>query len=283
VIPYLFRQGEHEYVYRPLPRQLFRFSTHCRYHSKTDAFKQLSIVSVTPENCPPSETGVASCIRRAVREQHDPASGKVPAFHLITDPSTPNFKLQSSAEDSAFGVKLRDTLHLKRNVEYCQWREHYTEQCEQCRDGRDSSGNPKYKQCNCKRTFHYVKGWHGYRINSLLFDQPGAHHNPQRDPYPSQDFFSQNAKIGSTGIDVALLANEHSSVRGEAHYIDWNPTASHSYNKGSFDWLFFWQDRSKDTHYYPTSDLKGYHNSAATKGSKRPAPTCCAMSRSSSR
>jgi hypothetical protein len=128
----------------------------------------------------------------------------------------------------------------------------------------------RYRDCNCVRTYHYVKGWHGHRINSLLFDQPAAHHNPQRDPYPAADFYSQDAKIGSSDVDVALINNEHSSVRGEAHYIDWNPAASHTHNKGTFDWLFFWKDRSKDTHYYPTSHLKGYHNSAATSGSKSP-------------
>jgi hypothetical protein len=203
-----------------------------------------------------------------VLEQHDPASGKMPAFHLTTDPSIPNFKLQSSTRDEDFGITLRNTLHLRRNVEYCQWSEHYTQHCAKCRDGSDSKGNARYKDCNCVRTYHYTKGWYNHRINSLLFDQPGAHHNPQRDPYPAKDFYSKDAKIGSTGVDVALIDNEHSSVRGDAHYIDWNPTASHRHNKGSFDWLLFWQDRSKDTHYYPTSDLKGYLTSNATDGSK---------------
>ncbi len=132
-------------------------------------------------------------------------------------------------------------------------------------DVTDAAG--RYRDCNCVRTYHYIKGWHTHRINSLLFDQPGAHHNPQRDPYPATDFYSTDAKIGSTAIDPELINNEHSSVRGDAHYIDWNPTASHTYNKGAFDWLLFWQDRSKDTHYYPTSDLKGYWDSPATQGS----------------
>jgi hypothetical protein len=125
------------------------YSPRCRFYSKTGAFSQVSIAYVTPENCPPSETGVASCVRKAVKEQYDPASGKIPAFHLTTDPSIPNFNLQSSAEDKDFGVKLRNTLHLKRNVEYCQWSEHYTQHCEQCRDGSDSNGNPKYERSCC--------------------------------------------------------------------------------------------------------------------------------------
>ncbi len=128
----------------------------------------------------------------------------------------------------------------------------------------------RFRDCNCVRTYHYAKGWHGHRINSLLFDQPAAHHNPQRDPYPATDFYSQDAEIGSSDVDVALINNEHSSVRGAAHYIDWNPVASHTHNEGAFDWMFFWRDRSKDTHYYPTSHLKGYHNSPATTGSKSP-------------
>jgi hypothetical protein len=72
-------------------------------------------------------------VRKAVNEQYDPASGKIPVFHLTTDPIIPNFNLQSSAEDNDFGVKLRNTLHVERNVEYCQWSEHYTEHCERCR------------------------------------------------------------------------------------------------------------------------------------------------------
>ena len=120
------------------------------------------------------------------------------------------------------------------------------------------------------REYYYTIGWHRNLINSRLFDQPAAHHNPQRDPFPAAHFYSKNAKIGSTSVDVSLINNEHSSVRGEAHYIDWNPTASPAYNKGALDWLLFWQNRSNDTHYYPTSDLKGYHNSPATQGSKNP-------------
>ncbi len=128
----------------PLPQHtLCLFFTRCRFHSRTDAFKKLSIVSLTPDNCPPSETGVASCIRRAVTQQYDPASGKIPAFHLTTDPNIPNFKLQSSAIDRDFGVKLRSTLHLRRNAEYCQWSESYTQHCDRCSDGRDSEGKIK--------------------------------------------------------------------------------------------------------------------------------------------
>ena len=123
----------------------------CRFHSRTDAFKQLSIVTITPENCPPSETGVASCIRRAVKEQHDPASGKMPAFHLTTHPNVPNFNLQASAKDHDFGVTLHNALHLRRNVEYCQWRESHTQHCDRCRDGSDSQGHPKYSHLPCSR------------------------------------------------------------------------------------------------------------------------------------
>jgi len=202
---------------------------------------------------------------------YDAASGKVPVFHITTDPLNPAFKLESSASDDAFGIKLRHTLHLRRNTQYCQWQQHSTQRCERCSDGRDSQGNSKYKDCNCVRTYHYVKGWHNHRIPSLAFDQPAAHHNPQRDPYPSADFYAQDARIGSTSIDPALINNEHSSVRGSAHYIDWNPTASHTHNSSPFDWLLFWQDRTKDTHYYPTSDLQGYAQSTATLGSKHAA------------
>jgi hypothetical protein len=272
LIPVFFWQFEHEYCALPCPHwHVVRvvFNPRRRYHSRTDAFKQLSVVSVSPETCPPSNTGVASCIRSAIQQQYDPSSGKVPVFHITTDPAVPNFKLESSAGDAAFGIKLRNTLHLRRNTEYCQWQEHYTQTCARCSDGSDSQGRTKYKDCNCVRTYHYVKGWHSHRTNSLLFNQPAAHHNPQRDPYPSADFFAQDAKVGSTAIDPALVNNEHSSVRGAAHYIDWNPTASHQ--KGSFDWLMFFKDRTKDTHYYHTSDLRGYHESPATLGSKAPA------------
>ena len=79
--------------------------------------------------------------------------------------------------DDAFGVKLDNALKLERFTEYCQWQEFRNEKCDTC--GDEDSGT---YECNCVTEITYVKGWRSHRVNSLIFDQPAAHHNPQRDP-----------------------------------------------------------------------------------------------------
>lgn len=48
-------------------------------------------------------------------------------------------------------------------------------------------GSTKDEVFNCMRVSHfdYIKNWRPFRVNSMFFDQPGAHYNPMRDPFPS--------------------------------------------------------------------------------------------------
>eukprot|EP01062_Namystynia_karyoxenos_P020189 TRINITY_DN17648_c0_g1_i1.p1 TRINITY_DN17648_c0_g1~~TRINITY_DN17648_c0_g1_i1.p1 ORF type:complete len:459 (+),score=139.25 TRINITY_DN17648_c0_g1_i1:107-1483(+) len=99
-------------------------------------------------------------------------------------------------------------LELSRHTEYCQWMETSTTRCERCPDGRDREGKQKYKDCNCVRQYHYHLGWRSHRINSLLFDQPANHHNPQRDPFPSRALLSKDAKLIPSGLDITPILGE---------------------------------------------------------------------------
>ena len=155
--------------------------------------------------------------------------------------------LSGTVKDPDFDVVLDNALLLDRNTEYCQWQESSTETCQTCH--REENGKSVDYSCNCATTYHYVKTWRSQRINSLLFDQvvsilscvqmkylntalarslalacprqPGAHYNPQRDPYPSTTFASTDARIGGVPLRPAVLLNSHSSVRAATHTVDW--------------------------------------------------------------
>lgn len=115
----------------------------------------------------------------------------------------PAARVDATVGDPAFSF-VAPALRLERYAQYCQWSETSTEHCDQCPDGRDSKGKQKYKRCNCVRTYHYHLGWRSHRINSLLFNQPAAHYNPQRDPFPSDTFRSEDAKANGIGISTIL-------------------------------------------------------------------------------
>ncbi|KAL9185792.1 hypothetical protein ACHAXT_003569 [Thalassiosira profunda] len=107
-------------------------------------------------------------------------------------------KIDTLAADPDMGVSLPGALTLRRNTEYCQWQEVQSQRCETCTrtvKAKDGSNKTESYQCNCVKQYDYVKAWRNYRINSLLFDQPGAHHNPQRDPMPSRTFVGEDAKL----------------------------------------------------------------------------------------
>ena len=106
--------------------------------------------------------------------------------------------IDTLASDEEMNVSIPGALVLKRNTEYCQWQEIQSQNCQTCRrtvKARDGSSREESYQCNCVTTYHYVKGWRGYQIDSLLFDQPGKHYNPQRDPMPSAKFVAQDAVL----------------------------------------------------------------------------------------
>ena len=144
------------------------------------------------------------------------AHGAGGPVHIASD------QVAGSVRDPAFGVELDKALQLDRHTEYCQWDEHVTDTCQKCTDDIGESHD-----CNCDRTHSYVKGWRSHRINSLLFDQPAAHHNPQRDPYPSSSMFSSDARIGDVALRVEVLNNKHATLRGpSSRRVNWTPTAA---------------------------------------------------------
>lgn len=110
-------------------------------------------------------------------------------------------KISATTIDPEMGIQIHDSLYLSRNTEYCQWEEIKSESCQTCsrtkhkknpETGNDESYTETY-DCNCVTTFDYIKSWKSYKINSLFFDQPAAHHNPQRDPFPRKEFVSNDA------------------------------------------------------------------------------------------
>jgi Transmembrane protein 43 len=66
-----------------------------------------------------------------------------------------------------------NSFRLRREVEYCQWVEFHTDETRE-----DTDGNK-----HTLRTYYYQKSWRSHPVPSLLFDQPGAHHNPLRAPF----------------------------------------------------------------------------------------------------
>ena len=102
--------------------------------------------------------------------------------------------IQSSTSDPSMNIHIPHSLQLTRNTEYCQWEEIRGESCQTCTRTINENETETY-DCNCIETFDYIKGWKNYRINSLFFDQPAKHHNPQRDPMPRKVFVSNDVRM----------------------------------------------------------------------------------------
>lgn len=116
-------------------------------------------------------------------------------------------EIDTIASDGQVGVSIPGALALRRNTQYCQWSEHQSKQCQKCTrqvTANDGSSKTETYDCNCITQYYYIKTWRDHRINSLMFDQPGAHHNPQRDPMPSATFL---------GDAVVTVPNHHHGHR----------------------------------------------------------------------
>ena len=119
------------------------------------------------------------------------------------------------------------TGSIERKAEYCQWREqrhskrtHIGNEPDYCASSSSSSdecagvrcsgrsisacggpccsvrkGSKKFKE---EVWYTYHKAWRSKRINSLMFDNPAAYHNPTRDPAPTTHFY-----VGGEGIDLS--------------------------------------------------------------------------------
>eukprot|EP00743_Colponemidia_sp_Colp-15_P002657 GILK01002879.1.p1 GENE.GILK01002879.1~~GILK01002879.1.p1 ORF type:complete len:430 (+),score=48.13 GILK01002879.1:74-1363(+) len=97
--------------------------------------------------------------------------------------------------DADFGLHFNNAWQVQRKVEYCQWQETSTEETIGRSNGKD-----------IKRVkYYYVKSWHSHRIPSLLFNQPAAHHNPLRNPFPARDWNVNGGQIGDYYVNEALV------------------------------------------------------------------------------
>jgi len=125
--------------------------------------------------------------------------------------------IKSSTRDRGMNIDVDNSLTLTRQTEYCQWEEIRSETCDTC-SSSSSDGNEMTEtyECNCVTTFNYFKTWREYLINSFLFDQPAAHHNPQRDPLPRSTFLSK---------DIMMEFGEHE------YFLQ--PHQDQSYNKAA--------------------------------------------------
>ena len=157
-----------------------------------------------------------------VVEVDDP--GQVPWHGKKIVHTTGMVNREAEVRDDAFHVRVGPALVMNRRTEYCQWMEHQREECETCSEttqNSDGSESERTYKCNCVIRYDYTKGWTNFRINSLLFNQPAAHYNPQRDPFPSQKIVSQNAQVNGFSLDPALIDN----LKAQTFSIDWNEEA----------------------------------------------------------
>ncbi|KAJ3195258.1 hypothetical protein HK101_000720 [Irineochytrium annulatum] len=108
----------------------------------------------------------------------------------------------SPISDLDFNLDFPGALRVRRSTEYCQWSEHHTDETHTWTD----SDGEEHRETT--RRYYYTKGWSPYTINSLFFDQPAAHHNPLRDPFPSMSHTAEAARVGDflVGSDVLTSA-----------------------------------------------------------------------------
>lgn len=137
--------------------------------------------------------------------------------------------ISSSIVEPDFNFVVQNALMLNKQTEYCQWSEFAYENCDTCnREVRQEDGSSKSEsyRCNCIRNYNYVKSWRSTRVNSLFFDQPAAHHNPQRDPYPSSADYSSNVVITGGGGRVHIEREVVERIKGSASMLVWDRSAA---------------------------------------------------------
>jgi len=83
----------------------------------------------------------------------------------------------------------------------------------------------------CTRTcsYSYVKDWRNYQINSMVFDQPAMHHNPQRDPYPKRTTSAERARVGAFELSHDVIETLQSGFRSLSWTYDGRPKPESDY------------------------------------------------------
>eukprot|EP00401_Gymnodinium_catenatum_P051529 CAMPEP_0117550206 /NCGR_PEP_ID=MMETSP0784-20121206/48561_1 /TAXON_ID=39447 /ORGANISM="" /LENGTH=391 /DNA_ID=CAMNT_0005347217 /DNA_START=58 /DNA_END=1234 /DNA_ORIENTATION=+ len=153
--------------------------------------------------------------------------------------------IDANVSDSDFGVTLQGVLTLSRNTEYCQWEEASTT--------KTDAQNRTYTE------YYYIKRWRDHRIPSLHFDQPAAHHNPLRDPFPSHVFAASAAVVEVRSGRTAILGKEViANTRALKRRVDWTLGAV---PKKSWSW-WPWAVR---TRYEAIASLAGAETSRAAR------------------
>jgi hypothetical protein len=200
--------------------------------------------------------------------------------HAVSD----DIFVTPGAFDPEMAVVIQNALLLKRQTEYCQWQEFQTETCETCtRTIRAKDGTVKEEQyaCNCFISYSYTKSWRSHRINSALFNQPGAHNNPLRDPLPPATFVAPSAtlRVGNkneksanwwsrittqrNAIDeITMDDNMIQSTKSLFRRVKWNPRGSPPKKGWIKEMLPSWFPKDK-TRFESTDSLKNTPNSPA--------------------
>jgi len=121
-----------------------------------------------------------------------------------------DLSFQHNVFDPAFNIYVPGAVTLNRRVEFCQWHEHVSERTE--KNGEHSE--------RVVRTYYYTKGWSSHLTSSLFFDQPAAHHNPQRNPVPS-------GQVDITGVasskGFSIPATYMKYLKGQSSVIEFRP------------------------------------------------------------
>jgi len=99
---------------------------------------------------------------------------------------------ERAVHDPYLNLEVPGAVTLNREVEYCQWAEHVHEKTKKVGQDRE----------RVIRTYSYTKTWRPYLISSLFFDQPAAHHNPQRNPV-SAGAIDKVGISSTTGFSIA--------------------------------------------------------------------------------
>ncbi|KAI8814860.1 hypothetical protein BJ742DRAFT_192702 [Cladochytrium replicatum] len=113
-------------------------------------------------------------------------------------------------DDGDFDLSFEGALRIRRRTEYCQWVKSYEE--------KENDDGERY------RTYYYYKTWQSNPVNSLFFDQPGAHHNPQYDPFPTSESSAPAAVIKTAQRDLKhdVYKKVLNSLRG------WEPVVQYT-------------------------------------------------------
>lgn len=108
-----------------------------------------------------------------------------------------DIKPSSTLADADFLITSPGALKMRRVPEFCQWQEFYTETTHRDSEGREHT----------TRTYYYVKGWHRTPIISAFFDQPFAHNNPLRNPFPDHYWQVESSTFGDYQLEPEIIDN----------------------------------------------------------------------------